>query len=95
MAENNDGYGLVEKARGFLRTRKASYQQVFEGHGAAREVLMDLAQFCRADETTFHNDPRKSDVLIGRREVWLRIQEHLHLSNEELFKLTMEGRRRK
>ena len=90
-----DGYGLVEKARGFLRTRKSAYLQTFEGHGAGREVLMDLAQFCRADETTFHVNDSMKDVLIGRREVWLRIQQHLNLSHEELFTLTMEGRRRK
>lgn len=48
---------------------------------------MDLARFCRADQSTFHADARVHAVLEGRREVWLRIQEHLRLSDEELFTL--------
>jgi len=45
-----------------------------------------LAAFCRAEETTFNLDPRVHAVLEGRREVFLRIQNHLNLSSEDLWK---------
>jgi hypothetical protein len=51
-------------------------------------VLPDLAEFCRALDPA----PREGDLFIqgraaGRRDVWLRIQEHLHLTEDELFEV--------
>lgn len=68
----------------FLRRRKIDYQLAFKSP-AGQGVLVDLARFCRADENTFHKDPRLSDVLVGRREVWLRIQKHLRLTPDQLY----------
>lgn len=68
----------------FVRGRRKAYQLAFLGP-AGQDVLRDLARFCRASETCFHEDPRIHAVLEGRREVWLRIQQHLHLSSEELI----------
>lgn len=68
----------------FLRRRKVDYQLAFTS-GPGQAVLHDLAKFCRADENTFNKDPRLSDVLIGRREVWLRIQKHLRLTPDQLY----------
>ena len=70
----------------FMRGRKHAYQLAF-GTPAGQNVLIDLARFCRASETCFDADPRKHAVLEGRREVWLRIQNHLGLSGEELMAL--------
>lgn len=81
-----------QKARGFLRSRKASYQLTFEGE-TGRDVLSDLARFCRAHEVTFTSDERLSAVLEGRREVWLRIQHHLNLTENELWDLYQRGRK--
>jgi hypothetical protein len=50
-------------------------------------VLEDLAKFCRAHETTFNPDSRLNAVLEGRREVWLRIQNYLELSLDEIYDL--------
>lgn len=50
-------------------------------------VLKDLARFCRANESTFNPDPRTHALLEGRREVWLRIQEHLQLTPEQIYSL--------
>jgi hypothetical protein len=50
-------------------------------------VLNDLAAFCRANKSTFHEDPRAHAVLEGRREVWLRIQQHLQLDEDALWKI--------
>lgn len=75
-----------EKTLAFLRERKRSYQQ---GCGSETTALMmeDLARFCRAEETCFHADPRIHAALEGRREVWIRIQQHLTKTPEELSDL--------
>lgn len=82
--------GVIDAAWNFLRNRKRSYLHTFRTP-AGEEVLRDLLKFCRANETTFHPDARVSAGLEGRREVWLRIQNHLNLSSEELYALA-QGR---
>lgn len=77
---------VVEKARAFLKQRQLAYQRTFAGV-SGDIVLRDLAKFCRAHETTFHTDPRVSAILQGRHEVWVRLQEHLQLTDEQLWKL--------
>lgn len=63
---------------------KRAYQQAF-GKGPGEAVLIDLAPFCRADETcVVPGDRDRTYVLEGRREVWLRIQDYLKLTPEEL-----------
>lgn len=51
----------------------------------ATEVLEDLSEFCHANKPTFHIDARVSAQLDGRREVYLRIMDHLNLSFEQLL----------
>ena len=70
----------------FLATRATAYRRVFAGPNAD-VVLRDLAKFCRAGKSTFHPDPHIAARLDGRREVWLRVQDHVHLSNDQLMKL--------
>lgn len=70
----------------FLRHRKTAYTLTFRSPAGA-EVLRDLAKFCRANTTTFHADVRVSAALDGRRDVFLRILQHLNLSVEEMFDL--------
>lgn len=72
----------------FLGLRKKSYQSIFGTAGAAgSDAMKDLAKFCFAAKTTA--DPNRDLSLIkqGRREVWLRICEHLNLQPEELATL--------
>lgn len=77
---------LIERGMALLRHRSMSYRDVFLGHGPSTDdVLQDLAKFCRAHESTFHVEHSMSDRLDGRREVWLRIAHHLHLSEEQLW----------
>lgn len=79
---------LIERAKDFFARRKTAYQIVFARDSQmAQVVLKDLARFCRAHEPTFHVDARAHALAEGRREVWLRIQEHLHLSADELWSL--------
>jgi hypothetical protein len=59
--------------------RVTTFEQRQEAYRAIPvEALLDLAEFCRANESCFHEDPRMHAALEGRREVWLRIQEHIH-----------------
>lgn len=76
---------LIDQVMGFLRRRAHAYRVTFTGP-LAEEVLQDLARFCRATESTFHTDPRVQAALEGRREVFLRLQHHLKLSDEDLWK---------
>ena len=79
--------GFLQGAIDFMSLRRRAYQLTL-GSPAGSRVLLDLAQFCRANETcVVPNDRDKSLVLEGRREVWLRIQQHQHLSTEQLMSL--------
>lgn len=82
---------LIDRARSLLMTRRHNYVLTF-GSPTGKTVLRDLAKFCRAHESTFHQDERAHAMAEGRREVWLRIQHHLQLSPDELWDL-YDGRR--
>ncbi len=83
---------ILEKVRNFLTTRAQNYRTVFNPESlATTAVLKDLAKFCRAHESSYNTDARAHAVLEGRREVWLRIQRHLKLSDDELWKLHGKG----
>lgn len=79
---------IYEQAKALLRSKKQAYDTVFNNGVDAKIVLKDLGEFCRANETTFHEDPRAHALIEGRREVWLRIQKHLNLTPDELWELT-------
>lgn len=77
-----------DRALDYLGFRKQSYLAVFNpASEATRYVLEDLARFCRAHRTTVGKTPEQTLVLEGRREVWLRIQNHLNLTDEQLYEL--------
>lgn len=77
---------MIEAARQFLARRRTAYVKTFLSP-FGQEVLADLAKFCRATESTFHPDARAHAVMEGRREVFLRIQKHLHLSDDQLWQI--------
>lgn len=81
---------IVDRTLAFLTQRKRAYQLAFKSP-AGQEVLADLYKFCRAQETTFHPDARVSDALVGRRDVWLRIANHLNMTPEQLFEVSNRG----
>lgn len=79
---------ILTKVKSFLLNRKRAYQFTFNDENIyARAVLKDLAKFCRAEQSAFHEDPRLHALIEGRREVWLRIQNYLNLSPDELWDL--------
>ena len=69
--------GLAERQKNYL--------------GIPQGVLDDLRGFCRGDRSTFHPDARSHALLEGRREVWLRIQQHLELTPDQLLVLYSNG----
>lgn len=78
----------IEAVRRLVATRSFAYKFVLKkDERYVKLILLDLAKFCRAHESTFHADPRMHAVLEGRKEVWLRIQNFLNLSEQELFDL--------
>jgi hypothetical protein len=79
---------MIKSLKEFLFQRRNAYRRLFNGENRdAKLVLTDLARFCRAHEATFHPDERTHALLEGRREVWCRIQQHLNLTEEELWSL--------
>lgn len=83
---------LTQKSRGwmtafdFIRGRKRHYLSAVE-YESIKGLLVDLSGFCRANETTVGPTNELTWALLGRREVWLRIQQHLNLSPEQLTDL--------
>ncbi len=77
---------LLQKAKDLLSRRRRAYASTFRGP-VAEVVLKDLARFCRANQTPYHPDHRMNDILLGRHEVWMRIQQHLQLTDDELWAL--------
>lgn len=71
-------------ALAYLVTRRAAFLASFRSR-AGEIVLAELATHCHALDTTFViGDPQGSAQLEGRRQVWLKIQSHIHLTEEEL-----------
>lgn len=78
---------MDKKQEDFFTHRRQAYHAVFNPESeATKTVLKDLCNFCRGESTTFHPDARAHAVLEGRREVWLRLQEHLNLSVDEFLR---------
>lgn len=83
---------MFGKLREFLSQRRNAYLRLFNLENRdVQFVLQDLAKFCRAHESTFHPDERTHALLEGRREVFQRIQQHLNLTEEELWSLFHKG----
>ena len=74
----------MQKVLDFLNKRAFYYKAVFDKENTGTlPVLADLAKFCRADKTcVVPSDSRATYVLEGRR-----IQNHLNLSQEELYRI--------
>lgn len=67
------------------RDLQRAYQLTFMTPSGKNFVLPDLCEFCHGQEPA----PRNADMFeqgraAGRRDVWLRINEHIHLTQEEL-----------
>ena len=83
MTIRDEWYKLLD----FLAIRKRDYVLTFRKTLSGQAVLRDLARFCRARQTCYHPEEFMRGVLTGRREVWLRINDHLNLSEAQLAEL--------
>lgn len=80
--------GAIRDTMNFLRRRRRDYQLTFKQTVYGQNVLADLAKFCRSNETcVIPGDAGMTQILEGRREVWLRIINHLNLSDAQLYAL--------
>ena len=69
-----------------ITDRQRAYAHVFNSENEFVKIVMrDLENFCRADRTCFHPDPRMHAAAEGRREVYLRIQDHKTLTIDEFI----------
>lgn len=79
----------MAKARGLLEVRQGSFRRVFKQGTPSRDdrdiVNKDLKRFCRGGETTYHDSERVHVLMTGRQEVYLRIEDFLNLSVDELL----------
>ena len=67
--------------------RAGAYRKVFQSPDGKR-VLADLRRFCRADTSCADvTNVHTTFLLEGRREVWLRIQAQLALTDEQITQL--------
>lgn len=85
---------MFDKLRRSLQKRRGAYRALFAPGPAADIVLADLKKFCRANTTpavvspvTQQMDPMATGIAIGRQEVWHRIANHVHISDEDLYKI--------
>lgn len=93
---------MITEARAIARSwlqnfwqRRARARELARQYQALREecpyVLADLSRFCLAHDTTHvQGDPEQSQINVGRRDVWLHIQEMMTLNNEDLQRLKEE-----
>ena len=70
--------------------RAQAYKRLFD-RPEGQLVLRDLARFCCADETTHVvGDADSSKIQEGRRQVWMRINQHLRLTPAQIDSFTIE-----
>lgn len=68
-----------------VRQLRSAYNLTFRTPSGTNYVLPDLSEFCHAQEPAPRDDSLFAQGrAAGRRDVWLRIQEHIHLTDEEL-----------
>lgn len=85
--------GKIQDVLEYLMGMKRAYQLTFQLNQPANVmVLEDLQKFCRATEScVVPGDRDKTLILEGRREVWLRMTEYLHLTPDQLYALKTGG----
>jgi hypothetical protein len=84
----------IESIRRLIQRRRGAYRIVFaQDQLASKIVLDDLKQFCRATSAPIAVsrqsgmvDPIATGISIGRQEVWHRIAQHIHVSDEDLYR---------
>lgn len=90
-----EGLDLIKR---LIWKRRDAYRRIFldghgQPHGDAAIVLSDLRRFCCATKATIRLDKEgrvdgyAMAVAEGRREVWNRLNEYLHLDEKIIVNL--------
>jgi len=75
--------------KNLLFRRSRAYRHTFNpDNKEVQIVLADLQKFCRGRGSKFMGDSEKTLVMVGRNEVWERIQSYLNIPDSDLSKLT-------
>ena len=79
----------------WLRSERKAWDRAFERADACI-VAARIERFCHARATTYVRgwSGRDTDLLEGRRQVWLMIQAHRELSDEQLETMRQNAARR-
>ena len=77
---------MIHKSRAYKRLFKEANPVNTESFDSLA-VLKDLRNFCNVDASTVRVSSTGMAVAEGRREVWLRIQAQLNLSEIDLEKI--------
>lgn len=70
-----------------LIARQGAYKRFWAGKPIGDDLAIvhaDMKMFCRGGTTPWDADPRIHALITGRYEVWLRIQQHVTMSEAEL-----------
>lgn len=85
---------IFDGIRRALSKRRSAYKVLFAPGPACDIVLADLAKFCRATNTpavvshlTGQIDTSASFIAIGRQEVYMRIAQHINITDADLYRL--------
>lgn len=77
------------KIKNLFISRKRAYQNTFNPNSKdVQFVLEDLQNFCRGRGSKFMGDSEKTLVMVGRNEVWERIQSYLNIPESKLAEIS-------
>lgn len=77
-----------------LDQKRRAYQAAFNNPMGA-EVLNDLHNFCRINKKSFEMGMGQLELAYaaGLRDVYLRIQNHLNLTDDDIWQLTQQHKK--
>lgn len=82
---------VVDKTLEFLSERKKAYRLLFNNTRPAVIVMKDLVQFSHWTDGPARPTNEETWRLIGRQDVVRRIQQHVNLTDAQLFNLFNGG----
>lgn len=79
-----------------LDHRRRAYQSVFN-NSPGKEVLEDLAKYCRVYKKNYEMGMSQLDLayVAGMKDVYLRIQNHLNISDDDVWQLLNQPKQEK
>ena len=81
-------HAMLEQAWRYLLGRRYDFRDIIKlDTDRGQRFMSELARYCRINQGVWDEDQRRTDVLIGRQEVYHFIMQHLKLSAEQHFEL--------